>query len=69
VAPFDYPDQPNGTGELPAGTDMALVAWHHLENCASVNLAAAFDFTARYAAPPFAGENYLGEAPEAGAQI
>jgi len=69
VAPFDYPDQPNGTGELPPGTDMALVAWHHLENCASVNLAAAFDFTARYAAPPSAGQTYLGEAPEAGAQI
>ena len=65
VAPFDYPDQ-GEAGQLPAGTQMALVAWHKLEDCASVNVAAAFDFTARYAFPSFGSQRYLGEAPEPG---
>ena len=68
VAPYDYPDQ-GDAGRLPAGTQMALVAWHYIEDCASVNLAAAFDFTARYAAPPFGQQQYVGEAPEAGGGI
>jgi hypothetical protein len=68
VAPYDYPDQ--GTaGALQPGVEMALVSWHHLETCARVNLSAAFGFTARYAAPPFGQEKYLGDAPEAGAAI
>jgi len=68
VAPYDYPDE--GTaGALPSGAQMALVAWHHLETCASVNLAAAFDFTAHYGAPPYGDEDYLGDAPEPGAPI
>jgi hypothetical protein len=66
VAPYDYPAE-GEAGRLPAGTEMALVAWHRLETCAEVNLAAAFDFTARYAAPPFGQQTYLGDAPEAGA--
>jgi hypothetical protein len=66
VAPYDYPDQ-GEAGGLPAGTQMALVAWHHVESCAQVSLAAAFDFTAKYAAPPFGQRPYLGDAPEAGA--
>ena len=45
---------------------MALVAWHHVERCARVSLAAAFDFTSEYAAPPFGSRPYLGNAPEAG---
>lgn len=65
VAPYDYPDQ-GGAGSLPAGTQMALVAWHHVESCARVSLAAAFDFSAKYAAPPFGQRTYLGNAPEAG---
>ena len=68
VAPYDYPDQ-GAAGSLPAGVQMALVAWHHVETCASVNLAAAFDFTARYSAPTFGQLRYLGDAPEAGAAI
>jgi len=65
VAPYDYPDQ--GTaGTLPAGTQMALVAWHKVQTCANVNLAAAFGFTSSYAAPPFGRRPYKGEAPEAG---
>jgi hypothetical protein len=65
VAPYDYPAQ-GAAGTLPAGTEMALVAWHHVESCSRTNLAAAFDFTARYAAPPFGDRRYLGNAPEAG---
>jgi hypothetical protein len=66
LAPYDYPDQGDG-GRLPAGTQMALVAWHHVERCAGVSLAAAFDFSSQYAAPPFGSRPYLGDAPEAGA--
>ena len=65
VAPYDYPDQ-GAPGTLPAGTQMALVAWHKVQRCANVNLAAAFGFTSSYAAPPFGRQPYKGEAPEAG---
>jgi hypothetical protein len=65
VAPYDYPAE-GEAGRLPAGTEMALVAWHHAATCAQVSLAAAFDFSARYAAPPYADQAYLGDAPEAG---
>ena len=68
VAPYDYPDQ-GSAGSLPSGVEMALDAWHHLETCARVNLSAAFGFSARYAAPPFGQEQYLGDAPEAGGAI
>jgi hypothetical protein len=66
VAPYDYPDQ-GEAGRLPAGTSMALVSWHQVERCAQVSLAAAFDFSSQYSAPPFGQRSYLGEAPEAGA--
>jgi Protein of unknown function (DUF3105) len=66
VAPYDYPDE-GAAGTLPAGTQMALVAWHKVETCANVNLAAAFGFTSSYSAPPFGERPYRGEAPEAGA--
>ena len=65
VAPYDYPDQ-GAPGTLPAGTQMALVAWHKVQKCANVNLAAAFGFTSSYSAPPFGHRPYKGEAPEAG---
>lgn len=67
VAPYDYPDQ-GAAGRLPEGVEIALVSWHHVQRCASVNLAAAFSFTAHYAAPPFGRRPYLGRppAPEAG---
>jgi hypothetical protein len=68
VAPYDYPDE-GAAGALPAGSEMALVSWHHVETCAQANLAAAFGFTARYAAPPFGEEAYLGDAPEPGAPL
>jgi hypothetical protein len=68
VAPYDYPDQ-GAAGSLPAGTQMALVAWHNVQMCRQVSLAAAFDFAAKYGAPPFGQRTYLGEAPEAGASF
>ena len=68
VAPYDYPDQ-GAAGQLPDGVQMALVAWHRLETCGRVDLAAAFAFTARLSAPPFDGQQYAGEAPEAGATL
>jgi len=66
VAPYDYPDQ-GAAGTLPAGTRMALVAWHTMQTCTNVNLAAAFGFTSSYTAPPFGQQPYKGQAPEAGA--
>ena len=67
VAPYDYSNQ--GTaGELPSGVQMTLVAWHHLQTCTQVSLAAAFDFTSQYGfySPPLLNRPYKGEAPEAG---
>jgi hypothetical protein len=67
VAPYDFPG--DAAGVLPDGTQMALVAWHRLRTCASVDLAVAFDFTSQYSFPTTDGRDYLGEAPEPGAQI
>lgn len=67
VAPYDFPGDPAGI--LPDGTQMALVAWHDLQTCASVDLAVAYDFTSQYAFPTSAGREYKGEAPEPGAAI
>lgn len=68
VAPYDYPDQ-GPAGTLPGGSEMAFVAWHHVETCSRISLAAAFGFTARYGVPPFEGQEYLGNAPEVQASI
>ena len=65
VAPYDYPDE-GAAGTLPAGTQMALVAWHRLRTCASVDLAVAYEFTSRFSFPTASGRAYKGEAPEAG---
>ena len=65
VAPYDYPGA-GAAGRLPAGTQMALVAWHQVQLCAELNLPAAFEFTSSYAAPPYEDRAYLGNAPEAG---
>jgi Protein of unknown function (DUF3105) len=65
VAPYDYPDE-GAYGTLPSGTQMALVAWHNVQTCAKVNLAAAFGFTSEWAFPTFDQRDYKGEAPEAG---
>jgi hypothetical protein len=68
VAPYDYPDQGEAAA-LPDGAQMAMVAWHRIQTCASVDHAAAFGFSARYAFPTYDREAYLGEAPEPGAQM
>lgn len=67
VAPFDFPDDPAGL--LPQGTQLALVAWHRLRTCASVDLAVAYDFTSQYSFPTSSDREYAGEAPEPGAAI
>ncbi len=67
VAPYDFPG--DAAGILPDGTEMALVAWHRLQTCASVDLAVAFDFTAQYSFPTTASRDYQGEAPEPGGAI
>jgi hypothetical protein len=66
VAPYDFP---GAGGILPEGTQMALVAWHRLRTCTSVDLAVAFDFSSQYSFPTTAGRDYQGEAPEAGGAI
>ena len=65
VAPYDYPEQ-GAAGILPAGARMSLVSWHHVQACERLDLAAAFGFTSRYAAPAFGQQQYRGNAPEAG---
>jgi hypothetical protein len=68
VAPYSYPTE-GQAGQLPAGKQMVLVAWHHMQTCTDVNLAAAFAFVANYRFPAPAGEAYKGDAPEKGLPI
>jgi hypothetical protein len=70
IAPYDYSNQ-GVAGELPAGVQMALVAWHRLQTCTQVSLAAAFDFSSQYGfyQPLLLNRPYKGEAPEAGAAM
>jgi hypothetical protein len=63
VAPYDYPDQ-GDAGQLPAGAQMVLVAWHRLQTCSDVNLPVAFDFSSQYEVPGFGGRTYKGVARE-----
>ncbi len=60
VAPFNYPDQ-GAAGKLPAGKQMVMVAWHHIQACGRVSDAAAKTFV-------HAWKN-SSSAPEAGAAI
>jgi Protein of unknown function (DUF3105) len=69
VAPYDYPQE---GGTLPAGKKMVLVAWHHMQQCTNINLAAANDFVKSYRATVVNGvidPAYRGDAPEAGSAI
>ena len=68
IAPYDYPDQ-GPAGQLPAGVQMAIVAWHRLQLCSSVSLPVAFDFSSRFEVPGFAGRTYEGVAREPNALI
>jgi hypothetical protein len=66
VAPYDY-EGPGG--QLSDGVQMALVAWHRVQTCATPSLEVAFDFTSQYSAPTTLDRPYAGEAPEAGAMM
>jgi uncharacterized protein DUF3105 len=68
VAPYDYANQ-GAAGKLPAGKQMVLVAWHHLQTCDQVSLPVAYDFVAHYRSPTPKGESYKGDAPEPQAAI
>jgi len=60
VAPFNYPDQ-GAAGKLPAGKQMVMVAWHHIQACGKVSVEAAKTFV-------HAWKN-SSSAPEAGLRI
>ncbi len=70
VAPYDYPDQ-SEAGQLPAGQQIALAAWHRLQTCERAHLGAVQAFVDGYRTP--AGvpnpDGYKGDAPEPGAGI
>jgi len=63
VAPYDYASQ-GAAGKLPAGKQMVLVAWHHMQTCSQVSLPVAYDFVAHYRNPAPKGLTYKGDAPE-----
>jgi hypothetical protein len=67
VAEYNYPDQ-GAAGQLPAGKQMALVAWHRLQLCSLPSLPAAFDFASQYSSGyPTSGvpsRKYIGVARE-----
>ncbi len=64
VAPYDFPDQ-GAQGQLPAGVQMALVAWHRLQTCAQPSLSVAFDFTSQYS-NAYPDRAYIGVGREPG---
>jgi Protein of unknown function (DUF3105) len=69
IAPYSYPEK---GGTLPASKKMVLVAWHHMEQCTNINLAAAKDFVKSFRAIVENGvidPEYRGDAPEAGSAI
>lgn len=69
VAPYDYSSQ-GSAGSLPAGKQMVMVAWHHLQACDRLSLDAAEGFVGPFRTPSGgAPPGYKGDAPEAGLQI
>jgi len=72
VAVYRYPSQ--GTaGHLPAGDDMALVFWHHVQYCQKVSFGVATSFVAHYRIPstgiPPLGYPPTNGAPEPGSPL
>ena len=61
VAPYDYGSETGG--QLPAGTQMALVAWHNVQTCTLASLPVAFNFTSQYSNGADI-QKYIGVAPE-----
>lgn len=68
VAPFDYPAE-GQSGTLPAGTAMALTAWHRLQSCRQASLPVAFAFAEAYRFNLYRWGAYRGDAPERFAPI
>jgi hypothetical protein len=68
IAPYDYPDQ-GAAGQLPAGVQMAVAAWHRLQTCTAVSLPVAFGFSATFEVPGYGGQAYEGVAREPAAPI
>jgi hypothetical protein len=70
VAPYSYPDQ-GAQGTLPAGKQMVLVAWHHLQSCTKLSLAVVKGFVDHYRLLTGQGASaaYKGDAPEPGAAM
>jgi hypothetical protein len=72
VAPYNYPDQ-GAAGQLPDGTSMVMVAWHHTQSCNGLSLPVAFAFAHDYKTPSSitgsVPNNYKGDAPEPGLSI
>ena len=66
IATYDYPG-PGGT--LPAGTRVALVAWHHVQYCATPSVPVARAFVGAYRYQGSDPGAYRGDAPELGAPI
>ncbi len=72
VAPYNYPDQ-GEAGQLPEGTSMMMVSWHHSQSCDQLSLPVAFAFAHDYKTPTSltgsVPSNYKGDAPEPGLSI
>ena len=68
VAPYSYPSQ-GAAGQFPAGKAMVLVAWHHMQECGNLNLAAARAFVHGYRYDSNRPADYKGDAPEKGVPI
>jgi hypothetical protein len=61
IAPYDY--EGDG-GQLPQGTEMALMGWHKMRFCDDANAPVALDFARDYAKGAFPAVQYRGVAPE-----
>jgi len=68
VAPYSYPAE-GAAGQLPAGEQMVLAAWHHLQSCARPSLAVAFTFVHSYRFDLYQRGAYKGDGPEKFAPI
>ena len=68
IAPYDYPDQ-GEAGQLPAGVQMAVVAWHRLQTCTAVSLPVAFGFSSQFEVPGYGGQDVRGRGARAAAPI
>jgi hypothetical protein len=66
IAPYDYEGE---GGQLPQGTEMALMAWHKMRFCDDANAPVALQFARDYAVGAFPAARYRGNAPEAQSPI